>query len=177
LVKLFGISLSTLLPIAVAGIAIATFFGLGGASGIGQRIGGAFSSFQSSFTAGLSGINPLDQGGQQTETTAPTQLTGVAPPLGVPQLLDNLQQTQGTLQGVNDFFSNLFSGALFNPSAFKTAPAFTPEATTRRMEFQGAGVPRTNFGGFGNAIAQENALQIAIVESMRDNPSFFLRGQ
>jgi len=178
MVKILGISLSTLLPLAVLGIGLATFFGLGGASGIGQRIGSGFSSFGSAFKFGLGGAFGATQGGEQNDTTAATELTGEAPPLGLPQLLDNLQQTQGTLQGVNNFFSNLFSGALFNPSAFRTSLAFTPSAIQNRLQFSSVNkqTPRTTFGGFSNAVAQENALQQAIIEQMRSNPSFFLRG-
>jgi len=177
------VRLGTLLTLGFLGIAVAGFIGLGGASGIGQRIGSGlssgFSNFFGSFSQALSGnFANAEQGGQQNVTTAPTELTGLAPPIGVPQLLDNLQQTQGSLQGINNFFSNLFSGALFNPRAFRTAPSFTPEAITQRMKFSSlqSGTLRTTFGGFGSANAQESALQIAILESQRDNPSFFLRG-
>jgi len=175
------VRLGTLITLGFLGIAVAGFIGLGGASGLGQRIGsglsGGFSNFFGSFSEALSGnFASANQGGQQNVTTAPTDLTGKAPPIGLPQLEDNLTQTQGGLQSINNFFQNIFSGASFNPQAFSTASSFTPQAIQNRMDFQARGVPRTNFGGFGNAPAQENALQQAILESQRDNPSFFLRG-
>jgi len=173
------VRLGTLLTLGFLGIAVAGFIGLGGASGLGQRIGSGLSSGFTNFFTSLTGslnFASANQGGLQNETTAPTELTGKPPPIGLPQLADNLSQTQGGLQSINNFFANIFSGAQFNPSAFRTSLAFTPRAIQNRMQFQARGVPRTNFGGFGNAVAQENALQQAILESQRDNPSFFLRG-
>jgi len=176
------VSLNTILGLGAVAIAVVSFIGLGGAKGIGQKLGsgisGGFTDFFSSFSGGLLNFASANQGGQQTETTAPTELSGVPPPIGLPQLQDNLTQTQSGLQSINDFFSNFFSGALFNPGAFKTSLAFTPSAISKRIGFQSInkGIVRTNFGGFGGGIAQENALQQAILESQRDNPSFFLRG-
>jgi len=173
------VRLGTLITLGALGIAVAGFIGLGGASGVGQKLGSSLSSGFTNFFQGLSGslnFASANQGGQQNETTAPTELTGVAPPLGIPQLTDNLSKTQSALQGLNDFFSNIFSGAQFNPQAFRTASSFTPEAIAQRMQFQARGVARTNFGGFSSAQAQESALQQAIRQSQRDNPSFFLRG-
>jgi len=175
------VRLGTLITLGALGIAVAGFIGLGGASGVGQKLGSSLSSGFSNFFTGLTGslnFASANQGGQQNETTAPTELSGIPPPIGLPQLTDNLEKTQSSLQGINDFFSNLFSGALFNKSAFRTSLAFSPEAVSQRQAFQSRnkGIVRTNFGGFGSAIAQESALQIAILESQRDNPSFFLRG-
>jgi len=173
------VRLGTILTLGAIGIAVAGFIGLGGASGVGQRLGSSLSSGFTNFFTGLSSslnFASANQGGQQTETTAPTELTGVPPPLGFPQLSDNLTKTQQGAQSINDFFSNLFSGSLFNPRAFRTSLAFTPGAIQNRMMFAGRGIPRTTFGGFGSASSQESALQQAILESQRDNPSFFLRG-
>jgi len=173
------VRLTTILTLGAIGIAIAGFIGLGGASGLGQRIGsslsGGFTNFFGSLSESLN-FASANQGGQQNETTAPTELTGLPAPIGLPRLTDSLDQTAGGLNSITNFFQNIFSGAQFNPSAFRTSLAFTPSAIQNRMAFQGAGIPRTNFGGFGSAPAQESALQIAILESMRDNPSFFLRG-
>jgi len=175
------VRLGTLLTLGAIGIAVAGFIGLGGASGLGQRIGtGLSSGFTNFFTSLTGSLNfaSANQGGQQNETTAPTELSGNPPPIGIPQLTDNLAQTQGGLQSINDFFSNVFSGALFNPSAFRTSLAFQPNDVSQRMQFSSInqGTARTTFGGFGSASVQESALQQAILESMRDNPSFFLRG-
>jgi len=163
------------------GIAIAGFIGLGGASGVGQRIGrglsSGFTDFATAFTSGLSFAN-AEQGGQQTETTAPSELTGQQPGLGLPNLFDSLEKQGQGAQGLTNFFTNLFSGALFNPGAFRTSLAFNDPAIASRIGFQSInkGIARTNFGGFGSGNAQELALQQAILESQRDNPSFFLRG-
>jgi len=174
------VRLGTLLTLGAIGIAVAGFIGLGGASGLGQRIGSGLSSgFSNFFNAFQSSITSSILGGTsgQTVTNPPSNLTGVPPAIGLPNLLNSFQQTNSALNNFNNFFANLFSGASFNPSAFRTASSFTPQAIQNRMQFQARGVPRTNFGGFGNAIAQENALQQAILESQRDNPSFFLKGQ
>jgi len=175
------VRLGTLLTLGFLGIAVAGFIGLGGASGLGQRIGGGlssgFSNFFGSFSEALSGnFASADQGGQQNVTTAPGELTGKQPGLGLPNLLDSFEKQGQGAQGVTNFFSNLFSGSLFNPGAFRTSLAFTPGAIQNRISFEGKGKSRTQFGGFGSGVAQESALQQAIIESQRDNPSLFLRG-
>jgi len=93
----------------------------------------------------------------------------------LPQLQSNLQQTQGALQGINNFFSNLLSGSLFNPQAFNTSSSFTQGAIQNRIQFESVKrkTPRTQFGGFVNAVEQESALQAAITASQQANPSFF----
>jgi len=175
------VSARTFLTIGVILAGVALFFGLGGAQGIGARIGGGFSSFGSSFVSALGGGGLFGSAFGQTPASAsnpltpPTSLTGQAPAIGLPQLNANLQATQGTLQGINNFFANIFSGASFNPSAFNPASSFTTQAIQQRISFQARGVPRTNFGGFTNANEQEIALQKAIVQSQIDNPSFFLK--
>jgi len=49
------VSLRTGLSIGAVAIAVALFFGLGGASGIGSRLGGGFKSLGESFITGLGG--------------------------------------------------------------------------------------------------------------------------
>jgi len=180
------VSARTFLTIGVILAGVALFFGLGGAQGIGARIGGGFKGFGESFVSGLGGGLFGDVFGEKpaSETdplVPPLSLTGQPPALGLPQLNANLVATQGTLQGITNFFSNIFSGAQFNPSAFNPASSFTQSAIQRRIDQSVGGVNQpisaggTPFGGFTSANAQEIALQNAIVQSQIDNPSFFLR--
>jgi len=183
------VSARTFLTIGVILAGVALFFGLGGAQGIGARIGGGFKSFGESFVGGLGGGLFGSAFGDNGETPAqesdplkpPLSLTNQPPALGLEQLNANLLATQGTLQGINNFFSNIFSGAQFNPNAFNPTSSFTQQAIETRIGLQsgtvtGSGVQGgTQFGGFTSANAQEIALQNAIVQSQIDNPSFFLR--
>jgi len=192
MVSLGSLVSGNIVTIGVILAGVALFFGLGGAQGIGARIGGGFKDFGSSFIGGLGGAFGFEGEGEKpaSETdplSPPLSLTGQAPALGLPQLNANLLATQGTLQGVNNFFSNLFSGAFFNPNAFEFAPSFSQSAITTRIGLQsgtvsgsglqtgGLGAGGTPFGGFTSANAQEIALQNAIVQSQIDNPSFFLK--
>jgi len=179
MVKLSTLFSGNILTIGVVLAGIALFFGLGGAQGIGAKIGGGFKSFGDSFIGGLGGSFGIGEkpASETDPLVPPLSLTGQAPALGLPQLNANLLATQGTLQGINNFFSNIFSGAIFNPLAFNPRSSFETQAIQNRIQF--ASIiqqrPRETFGGFETANAQEIALQEAIVKSQRDNPSFFLR--
>jgi len=183
-VKLSTLFSGNVLTIGVILAGVALFFGLGGAQGIGARLGGGFRDLSTSFIGGLGGAFGFESEGEAPASAVnplvpPLSLTGQAPAIGLPQLNANLVATQGTLQGINNFFSNLFSGSLFNPNALTLPPLFTTQAITTRIGLQtgqilGSGVQSTgSFGGFTNAQEQEIALQNAIVESQRENPSFF----
>lgn len=175
------VSARTFLTIGVILAGVALFFGLGGAQGIGARIGGGFKSFGSSFVGGLGGAFGNAFGETPDAPADPLKpnasLTGQGTDIGLPLLNENLQKTSDTLGGINNFFSNIFSGAIFNPSAFNPASSFTPSAIQNRMEFSSIvqQKQRDNFGGFQSANEQEIALQNAIIESQKRNPSFFLR--
>lgn len=168
--------------VVLAGVAL--FFGLGGAQGIGAKLGGGFKSFGSSFVGGIGGAFGEAFGetpaSESQPLSPPSSLTGQAPEIGLPQLADSLKQQQGTLQGINNFFSNLFSGAVFNPQALTLPPLFTQQAIQKRIEQSIGGINQpsnvggTPFGGFKTADLQEIALQEAIIQSKLDNPSFFL---
>jgi len=165
------VRLSTFIAIGGLVLAFILFQGAGGAAGIGSRIGGGFQSFTSALTSGIipaaaatTAANPLQ---------APANLTGQPPAIGLNQLQSNLQQTQGALQGINNFFSNLFGGSLFNPSALNLQKSFNPSAIQQRISFEARGRPRTQFGGFLSAEAQEIGLQQAVTASQQANPSFF----
>jgi len=169
--------------VILAGVAL--FFGLGGAQGIGAKIGGGFKGFGDSFLGGLTGAFGLEGEGETPASEVdplvpPLSLTGQAPAIGLPQLNANLVATQGTLQGINNFFSNVFSGAIFNPQAVSLPQLFSQQAIQTRIAQTVGGTNQnpstggTPFGGFTNANQQEIALQNAIVQSQIDNPSFFL---
>jgi len=181
-VKLSSLLSGNVVTIGVILAGVALFFGLGGAQGIGSKLGGGFKDFGSSFIGGLGGAFGFGDEGEKPASEAdplvpPASLTGQPPALGLPQLNANLLATQGTLQGINNFFSNIFSGAIFNPSAFNTQSSFTAQAIQTRIDrannpanFNQGG---TTFGGFTSASEQEIALQNAIIESKQKNPSFF----
>jgi len=185
MVKIPSLISGNIVTIGVILAGVALFFGLGGAQGIGSKLGAGFKGFGDSFITGLGG-SIFGESGEKPASEAdplvpPLSLTGQAPALGLPQLNANLLATQGTLQGINNFFSNIFSGASFNPNAFNPASSFTEQAIQSRISLQkgeisGSGTQGgTQFGGFVSANEQEVALQVAIVESQKNNPSFFLK--
>jgi len=169
--------------VILAGVAL--FFGLGGAQGIGAKLGGGFKGFGESFIGSLGGAFGFESLGETPASEVdplapPLSLTGQAPALGLPQLNANILATQGTLQGINNFFSNIFSGAIFNPQAVSLSQLFSQQAIQTRIAQTVGGTNQpsstggTAFGGFTSANEQEIALQNAIVQSQIDNPSFFL---
>jgi len=80
------VSLSNLLTIGIIGAGIAAFIGLGGAQGIGSKIGQGFRGLGESFVAGIS--NPLS-------SVIPTVVSAGTPSNNV---LSNLQKQAGQLQ-------------------------------------------------------------------------------
>jgi len=184
MVKIPSLISGNIITIGVVLAGVALFFGLGGAQGIGAKIGGGFKGFSDSFVGALGG-NIFGQAlGEKPASEAdplvpPLSLTGQSPAIGIPQLNANLVATQGTLQGINNFFSNIFSGSAFNPNALTLPSLFTESAISTRIGQQTGAVPVSGvqstgtFGGFTTASEQEIALQGAIVESREKNPSFF----
>jgi len=182
------VSARTFLTIGVILAGVALFFGLGGAQGIGARLGGGFSAFGSAFRTGFGDFGGLFTNVFGTTPDSPSDplnpnpnLSGDPTDIGFDLLNESLQSQSNILQDVNNFFSNLFSGALFNPSAFNPASSFTQQAIQNRLD-QAVGGPNqpisaggTPFGGFTSAVEQELALQNAILQSQIDNPSFFLK--
>jgi len=175
------VSLKTFATLGVILAGVALFFGLGGASGIGQRIGGSFSAFGSSFLGGLGLQNAF--GSSPDSPSDPLNpnpnLSGDPTPIGFELLNESLTKQSNILQDINNLFSNIISGAQFNPSAFNPSSSFTQVAIQQRLDrandpsrFNQGG---TQFGGFANATEQELALQNAILQSQIDNPSFFLK--
>jgi len=180
------VSARTFLTIGVILAGVALFFGLGGAQGIGARIGGGFKGFGESFVGALGGGLFGDAFGTTPDSPSDPlnpnpNLSGDPTPIGFELLEESFQTQSNILQDVNNFFSNLFSGALFNPSAFNPQSSFTQQAIQNRLD-QAVGGPNqpisaggTPFGGFTSAVEQELALQNAILQSQIDNPSFFLK--
>jgi len=77
------VSISTVITLGLIGIAAVGFISLGGAAGIGQRIGGGFRAFGESVVSGIQGeivdrLNPFaDQGGDKpVQLPEPTCGTG-----------------------------------------------------------------------------------------------------
>tara|TARA_R110002012_G_scaffold242094_1_gene416467 strand:- start:306 stop:935 length:630 start_codon:yes stop_codon:yes gene_type:complete len=65
------VSLNTLFTLGILGAGFLAFTSLGGAGGIGQRIGGGFKAFQDSLLAGFTGILPADPFGAAATSDQP----------------------------------------------------------------------------------------------------------
>jgi len=162
------VSIKSLGTLAVIGIAAAAFFGLGGAAGIGQRIGGGFSAFGSGIVKGFSSPFVSDLAGnqpapQESNPFPSAQPPGTAPsplavPLGLPPSLSSFGFLSPTSGGILDI-SKLFT---------------TRAIETRRSNvLKGASLGSTPFGGFESLEAQERGLIAAIRESATKFPGFF----
>jgi len=166
-------SIKNIVTIAAVLGGAAAFVSLGGASGIGSKIGGAFKGFGDSFISGL-GIPSLGGATPEANVVNATEaLTGKTPPVGPALALDSLTKTKGLLDDFNNFISNVVSGSQFNAGAFSTAKSFTPLAITSRMARTETNKFSAPFGGFGDPVTQENALQAAIIASKGNNPQWF----
>jgi len=114
------VSLNNLLTLGLIGGAIAAFYGLGGASGIGVRIGQGFRGLGEGFTAGISSL-------------IPTTVTSSTPSNAA---LQNLQSNAlGLQQGANaivEGISNL--GGSLNPQTSAAGAGDTPSIPTNVPE-------------------------------------------
>jgi len=126
------VSIKTILTLGAVGVAVALFFGAGGFSGVGSKIGGFFgqgfsafgSSLAGSFSGGLFGgaTNP-NTGGVNDDTSTGT--IGPAPRTGTEEfdpfgnLFGNLKGLQNILDSINNAITG---GGKITPQF--TAPAF-----------------------------------------------------
>ena len=196
------VSLNNLLTLGLIGGAIAAFYGLGGASGIGTRIGQGFRGLGEGFTAGISSLIPTTVTGSTPSNTALQNLQSNAVGLQ--------QSTSAIVEGV----SNL--GGALNPQTAtrETTPTNTPSAASALQFAADQGVvsqafasayspPReakvgqldvskafesisrdiagvnyrqreaSNFGGFRTNLNQQTSLAQAIELSARQYPEYF----
>lgn len=110
------VSLKSLLTLGLIGGAIAAFYGLGGSSGIGIRVGQGFRSLGEGFTAGISSLIPTTVTGGTPSNTA----------------LQNLQSNALGLQkgasAIVEGISNL--GGSLNPQTSAAGAGDTPSIPT-----------------------------------------------
>lgn len=195
------VSLNTALTLGIIGVAIAAFYGLGGASGIGSRIGSGLSSFGQSLQSSL----------------IPTITTPTTPSNLDLKSLEEQGIAQGTrLDQLNETTKEKFGGTITSEqvreNAAKTAPipnekpiaaAFQPAvsagAITRNFAETYSYQPPTskgvadvskifqfvnknpssptraasNYGGYGSAINQNTALAQAISASASKYGEYF----
>ena len=91
------VSLNNLLTLGLIGGAIAAFYGLGGASGIGARIGQGFRGLGEGFTAGISSLIPTTVTGSTPSNTALQNLQSNA--LGLQQGVSSIVEGVSNLGG------------------------------------------------------------------------------
>lgn len=195
------VSLNTALTLGVIGAAIVAFYGLGGASGIGSRIGSGLSSFGQSLQSSL----------------IPTITTPTTPSNLDLKSLEEQGIAQGTrLDQLNQMIKDMFGGTITSEqvreNAAKTAPipneksisaAFQPAVSagviTRNFAETYSFKPPTskgvadvskifefvnknpssptraasNYGGYGSAINQNTALAQAISASASQYGEYF----
>tara|TARA_R100000808_G_C2151931_1_gene161140 strand:- start:1900 stop:2508 length:609 start_codon:yes stop_codon:yes gene_type:complete len=114
------VSLNQLLTLGLIGGAIAAFYGLGGASGIGVRIGQGFRGLGEGFTAGISSLIPTTVTGSTPSNTA----------------LQNLQSNAlGLQQGASAIIEGISNlGGSLNPQTSAAGAGDTPSIPTNVPE-------------------------------------------
>ena len=93
------VSLNNLLTLGLIGGAIAAFYGLGGASGIGTRIGQGFRGLGEGFTSGISSLIPTTVTGLTPSNTALQNLQSNALGLqqGASAIVEGISNLGGSL--------------------------------------------------------------------------------
>lgn len=181
------VSIKNGLTIAAALAGIAVFMGVGGAKGLGERVGGSFRQFSNSFIAGL-GINPLA-----------TEQNNINTGTAFDQAIQAIKNTGTAI--TPEIARN--TAAIITPPKTAVAAAFTPAAAAgaisqgfaERYSFQPptkTGVldvsnifrhinqnthlqtrAASNFGGYGSAVNQNTALAQAIEASAAQYGEYF----
>jgi len=180
------VSIKTLLTLGALGVGVALFFGAGGFSGVGSKIGGFFgqgiSQFSSSLTSSLTGglfggaTNPATGGSNNEIVDTSTGVIGPAPRTGTEEfdpignLIGNFKGLQNILDSLNNTVSQIFgsTGTPFVVGSQSFATAKDPQVVQLSPSSRG-----TEFGGFINAETQAGALDALLAQNKALFPEFF----
>lgn len=195
------VSLNTVLTLGVIGAAIAAFYGLGGASGIGSRIGSGLSSFGQAFQSSLIPTITTPETPSNLDLKS-LEEQGIAQGTRLDQLNETTKQEFGGTITSEQVRQNAAQTAPIpneKPIAAAFQPAVSAGAITRKFAetysfnpptskgvadvskiFQSINkTPSTpsraasNYGGYGSAINQNTALAQAIQASASKYGEYF----
>ncbi len=164
------VSIKTVLTLGAIGVGVVLFFGAGGFSGVGQKIGGfvgkGLSDFSASITSSLTGglfggnVN-TSTGGESADTSTgqigPDPRTGTEAfdPLG--NLTGNLKGLQNILDSLNNFFTGQGAAAAGPNTVFLPAGQ-TLSSLSRGQRTSLAFAQRTSLGPFAVQPRQGSAV-------------------
>jgi len=181
------VSLKTVLTLGAIGVGVVLFFGAGGFSGVGQKIGsfvgGGLREFSGSITSSLTGglfggsTNPATGGSNNEIIDTSTGIIGPAPRTGTEEfdpignLIGNFKGLQNILDTLNNAARNIFTSTTPSPVSQRTfdfavtqlrAGQTVADITDRGI--QGSAVARTgesfisNLGGRERAFGSQESL-------------------
>lgn len=182
------VSLKTVLTVGAIGAAAIAFIKLGGASGIGQRIGSGLSGFGSGIISGISGAGETIQSGITTSVSG-----------GINEFQKLLDTSGGAANEVEkqviedpfpistEFKTAVESGAVTPAFAAKYSFLPPPPSGSSILDvsktFKFISTPpsslnlsrraASNYGGYGSQLAQDTALSRAIEASAAKYPQYF----
>ena len=146
------VSLNTLFTLGILGAGLLAFTSLGGAGGIGQRIGGGFKAFQDNLLSGFTGaLNPFGATASSGEPLIDLQLSNdpsrYTDPATVERNLQNALdmntgQPIGTSPQLPDPYDSKTGGGQVDTSP---TPQATPIETTEEPKVQ-SGIPNQGSG-------------------------------
>lgn len=185
------VKIDRLLTLGLIGGAAYAFIRLGGAAGIGQRLGGGFESFFTGITQGITkgipGNDTIATQGTALDRAIEQKEQDLGRPLTSQEIID-LGKTVGPVEAepvALEFASAVERGTVEREFAAKYS--FQPPVPKGVMDvsktFAFISKPDSSlnlarreasgFGGFGSALAQQSALERAIQESAKKYPEYF----
>ena len=191
------VNIDRLLTLGLIGGAAYAFIRLGGAAGIGQRLGGGleslFTGITTGITKGITGNDTVKTQGTELDRAIEQKEQDLGRPLTSDEVIE-LSKTVGPVEAepvATAFASAVERGTIerefaakysFQPPvpagvmdvsktfAFISKPDSSLNLARRQASTNAAGV---GFGGYGSALAQQSALERAIQESAAKYPEWF----
>ena len=191
------VNIDRLLTLGLIGGAAYAFIRLGGAAGIGQRLGGGleslFTGITTGITKGITGNDTVKTQGTELDRAIEQKEQDLGRPLTSDEVIE-LSKTVGPVDAepiALEFTSAVERGTIerefaakysFQPDvptgimdvsktfAFISKPDSSLNLARRQASTNAAGV---GFGGYGSALAQQSALERAIQESAAKYPEWF----
>ena len=189
------VKLDRLLTLGLIGGAAYAFIRLGGASGIGERLGGGLDSLftgistgiTKGITKGITGNDTVKTQGTALDRALEQKKEDLGRPLTSEEVIE-VGKTVGPVEA--EPIALQFKGAIERGTIekeFAATYSFQPEVPTGVMDVSKAFAfiskpdsslnlarrEASGFGGFGSALAQQSALERAIQESARKYPEYF----
>jgi hypothetical protein len=169
------VSLNTIFTLGVIGAGLLAFTSLGGAGGIGSRIGSSFGggirsfneNISSSFNAALQGLNPF----AAAQESAASTLSGITEPLT--ELVQSPGSGGSGAGSIETSPSEYGTGssAVDRISRYVDQPLTT--VTPRQASVNVISRAKSDYGGYGSAASQNRELQSLLATNAQKYGSYF----